>query len=541
MIIHEADVVVIGGGLAGALIACSLAPKHRVLVIEAGSPIASRLEAVGAYAASHTKSLTSPYRDPKNDDFASFPDGSGEYLGDKRFKSTYVRRAGGTTWHWQGSTPRLLPSDFRMRSTYGVGVDWPISYQDLEKWYAQAEVELGVSGDRDEWDHFHGAWRSSEFPMPPIWASYSDRRFTERLGDMEIEGQPVRVRRTPQARNSEPYQDRPACAGNSTCIPICPIGAKYDATVHLARARSRHVTILERTVAARVRLTSDGVEAVELRRWQDDGTVTSEEARSTKRIYVIAAHAVESARLLLFSGIRDESDQLGRNLMDHPTGQVVGMAPEPWYPFRGPPVTSGIDDLREGGFRATRAAWKLSLGNDGYGRFRSPEATVKRWLASGVVGADLRKRIEEDVPRMFRISWGSEQLPSPANRVELSDQLDPLGLPRAKLTYDVDGYTRGTFAHIRAAILALFERVGVRDAELAPDPAAYGGSGHIMGTCRMGNDPATSVADAYGRVHAHPALFIAGSALLPTVGTANPSLTVAALALRTAEHIDRTI
>jgi glucose dehydrogenase len=539
MTIYEADVVIIGGGLCGALIAATLAetrPNLEILVIEAGASIDDRLAAVGAWASSASKGLSAPYADPLNDVYAPFPDSSANYLGDKRFKSTYLRRLGGSTWHWQGSTPRLLPSDFRMRSTYGVGIDWPLSYDVLEKWYARAERALGVSGDRAEWDGVHGAYRTTDFPMPPIWSSYSDRQLAQRIEGLEIDGRKATIRRTPQARNSQPYQDRPPCAGNSICIPICPIGAKYDATVHLRKATEHGATILDRTVAKRIRFANADIEAVELLRWSARG-VEPAEARSRRGIYVLAAHAIESARLLLLSEAKDRSGQIGRNLMDHPTGQVVGLAPEAWYPFRGPPVTSGIDDWRDGAFRAHSAAWKLSLGNDGHGRFRTPEQAVSEWMRSGLIGASLRKKINEDGPRLFRMSWGSEQLPNPANTVELGVENDALGLPQVKLTYDIGDYTRAAFSTIRSSVLTIFAAADIRQAELDPDPLKYGGSGHILGTCRMAATAEQGVVDKDCRSFAYPGLFVVGGAVFPTVGTANPSLTAAALALRAAEAI----
>jgi len=534
----EAQIVIIGGGVAGAVMAASLAEAgYSVLVLEAGAPV-RREAALEAWASVAPKTLVSPYRDRENDTYAASTDGTSDYLGNQAFKSTYLRVAGGSTWHFQGSTPRLLPSDFKMRTHFGVGVDWPIDYGTLEEFYSRAERELGVSGDSQEWNDFYGAYRSKDFPMPPIWASYSDREFTRRLGDFEIDGKPVTVRRTPQARNSQPYRNRPPCAGNSTCIPLCPIGAKYDATVHLHRAHDSGAVIVERCVASRLALSQTDVQYVELKRWEN-GTVRDDRARSTRGIYVLAAHAIESARLLLLSNATDRSGQIGRNLMDHPAGTIVGQAPDPWYTFRGPPVTSGIDEWRDGPFRSSSAAWKISLGNDGYGRFRSPETAVKNWLAEGLIGGGLRKKISDEGARMFRLSWGVEQLPDAANRVTLSENVDALGLRKATLSYSIDDYTRAGIADVRKKGRLLLERGAVGSIEIDSDPNAYSGSGHIMGTCRMAADASSGVVDADCQSFEYEGLFIVGSAVFPTVGTANPTLTVAALALRAAEHIQR--
>jgi glucose dehydrogenase len=538
----EADIVIIGGGMAGALMAAHLAEAgYSILVLEAGARV-RREAALEKWAAASAKTLTSPYRDAKNDQYAPSTDGTSSYLGNQAFKSTYLRVAGGSTWHWQGSTPRLLPNDFKMRELFGVGVDWPIDYDTLEPYYAKAERELGVSGDHAEWDGFFGAHRSTDFPMPPIWSSYSDREFTRRLGDMTLDDVPVVVRRTPQARNSQPYQNRPPCAGNSTCIPLCPIGAKYDATVHLDRAEAtKKVELRERCVVSRIVFDGSNIAQLEVKCW-DAGGVKEDTARSTRGIYVLAAHAIESARLLLLSGARDGSGQIGRNLMDHPAGQIVGLAPESWYTFRGPPVTSGIDGWRDGPFRTQSAAWKLSLGNDGHGRFRSPEKAVQNWLTTdNLIGGALRKKVTDEGSRMFRLSWGIEQLPDPSNVVELDAQQDALGSRRAKLTYGLADYTRKAIAEVRQKARQLLERAGVTNIELDGDPIAYSGSGHIMGTCRMAASSSQGVVDGDCRSFEYPNLFIVGSAVFPTVGTANPSLTVAALALRAAERIRRSL
>lgn len=535
----EADVIVVGAGVAGALLAWRLSCQgHKVLLVEAG-PSVSRMDAVGQWAAAQAKTLLSPYRSTAAERFAMSPDNYKKdyvFIDDKpTFKSTYLRRVGGSTWHWQGSTPRLVPSDFRMASAFGRGVDWPVDYDELERWYCQAEDALGVSGDHEAWNGVHGAWRSSPFPMTHIWPSHSDRLFTEKANGLDFDGAKVRVRSTPQARNSRPYQGRPPCAGNSICIPLCPIQAKYDATVHVQLALEAGAQLLDRTVAVRIIKTDDGrVDGIDLATWNDGGEVTKLVAQA--RRYVVAAHSIESARLLLVSGI-GRPDVVGHNLMDHPTGEVVGLSSKPVFGFRGPPVTSGIDEWRDGAWRHDHAAWKMSLGNDGHGRFRTPEATVQRWMDQGLFGPALRQKIEVQAPRMVRISWATEQLPSADNYLELAPETDELGMPKVRMKYSVDGYTLSTFPRIRELIAKIYATVGITDSETAADPATYGGSGHVLGTCRMGEDPATSVVDATCRVHEHENLFVVGASVFPTVGTANPTLTVAALSLRLAQTL----
>ena len=131
-----------------------------------------------------------------------------------------------------------MPNDFRLKSLYGVGVDSPISYEDLEAHYVAAEHELGVAGDAEEWDGLLGAWRSAPFPMPPIWRTYSDEVVAAKIDGETFGG--TRGPRTghPAGTQQHPVPGRPPCAGNSSCVPICPIAAKYDATVHIRLARA---------------------------------------------------------------------------------------------------------------------------------------------------------------------------------------------------------------------------------------------------------------------------------------------------------------
>jgi len=165
------DVVVVGSGVAGALVAFQLAKAGaKVTILEAGPPV-DRDEAVEVFRAATAKVPESPY---PNTAWAPHPTvleigvpGTGYFIqdGPDPFGSTYERIVGGTTWHWLGTTPRLLPSDFRMKTLFGVGVDWPISYADLEPWYVKAEYAIGVAGDSA---NDQGSPRSKGFPMPRV-------------------------------------------------------------------------------------------------------------------------------------------------------------------------------------------------------------------------------------------------------------------------------------------------------------------------------------------------------------------------------------
>jgi choline dehydrogenase-like flavoprotein len=244
-------------------------------------------------------------------------------VGPNKFKSTYLKVVGGTTWHWLGTCLRFVPNDFRLRTAHGRGIDWPISYDELEPFYGEAEHEIGVAGDSGE---PLGSPRSAGYPMPAIPQTFLDKAYARALTGTEYE-----LRATPQARNSVSGNGRPACCGNASCIPICPIGAKYDATVHVAVAEKNGALLHAQTTATRIDVGAEGrVTAIRFKRW--DGS----EGVARGKVFVLAAHAIETPRLMLHSssealpnGVANRSGQVGRNLMDHPTQLSWALSREP--------------------------------------------------------------------------------------------------------------------------------------------------------------------------------------------------------------------
>lgn len=544
---QEFDAVVIGAGVAGSLMAWRLGQGGlKVALLEAGDAIVDRAAAVAAYGASPTRSLGSPYAGA-----AIGPEHPGPYgayydeAGPEDFTSTYERIAGGTTWHWLGHTPRLLPADFKLKSNYGVGVDWPIDYATLEPWYCHAESALGVAGDDAQWANVHQAFRSQPFPMSPIWPTWSDTYVAQSIDGLSVNGAVIRVLSTPAARNSRPYDGRPPCAGNASCIPICPIGAKYDGHVHVQKAlATKKVSLLANAVATRLHVNAaKRIDRVEYR--LKDG------ARRTVsgKIVIVAANAIESSKLLLMSadpktasrGAANSSGLVGCNLMDHMQKSVYVRTLDPVYPFRGPPSTSGIETFRDGPFRRSRSAMRFSLNNDGWGRrsVSSPAADVRNAVAQGLIGKELRASIYDSVVRQFRFSLSTEVLPERNNCVTLSDKKDADGLPRPRFKFSVGQYTRDAFGPALDIIGQMVKamRATVVEVDTSVEPTHYSGAGHIMGGLRMGASAADGVANADGRTFDHPNLYIAGAGLFATCGTANPTLTIAALTLRMAAHI----
>lgn len=527
-----AQVIVVGSGVAGMLVAYRLAQAGvQVVVLEAGPPV-NRAEALATYRTAVVKVPEAPYPDTPYAPRPTVADLEGYYVqdGPTLFKSTYVRRVGGTTWHWLGTSLRHLPSDFQLHARYGVAVDWPLSYEQLEPWYSAAEQELGVAGDGKQ---DLGSPRTGEFPMQPLPLSYLDKQVALAAAKL---GYTVHL--TPQARNSVTYDGRPPCCGNASCVPICPIGAKYDASVHVRKAEALGVQVINQAVVHFIEVDSNG-QVTGLRFKRPDGS----EERAEASIYVLAAHAIETPKLLLMSrtdalpnGVANSSDQVGRNLMDHPVQLSWALAKEPVYPYRSPLENAGIEDFRDGDFRREQSAFRMAIGEDGWSfPGTTPTSLAPELVKQGFRGEALVTELNGQVARQFRFANLIEQLPDPANRiVPAFDQLDALGLPRPRLTYHLGDYVERGMAEARRVSEQIFQAMG---ATAIQHSAEHEGAGHVMGTYRMGNDAKTAVVDAEQRSHDHPNLFMVGSGVFPTVGTANPTLTIAALALRTAETI----
>lgn len=533
------DVVIVGSGVAGALVGAKLAKRGvAVTILEAG-PAIDRDTAVEVFRAAPAKVPESPYPNTAHAPRPSVLEigipGTGYFIqnGPDTFGSTYQRIVGGTTWHWLGSCPRLLPSDFQMHTLFGVGVDWPISYFDLEPWYVRAEHEMGVAGDgRND----QGSPRSAGFPMEAVPTSYLDSvigNAAARIG--------LAVISTPQARNTETFNNRHQCVGNSNCIPICPIGAKYDALVHLEQATEARAKVIPNAVVFDVLLNANGTARGVVFRRPDrtDETVIA-------RAVVLAANAIETPKILLMArgglGVANSSGMVGRNLMDHPIQLSWALSREPVFGQRGPLSTSGIESTREAATRGTKSAFRVEVGNDGW-RFPIGDPTFEFTQGPFVRlregGEALARRWRDHVSKEIRFASLTEQLPNPNNRI-VPDfaHVDAIGIPRPRISFTVGQYSRDGMADAKVLHEQLFEQL--RATSRNHSDIAFG-AGHLMGTTVMGPVGATSVVDGDGRAHDVSNLFIVGSSVFPTVGTANPTLTLAALALRTEAVVARNL
>ncbi len=593
------DVVIIGTGVAGAIIANELGRNgKKVLVLEAGDTSGSTLdgyqEYLQRYFATAYKDNQAPYPinpdvpSPRSTDARKITPGITEtsgYLvqnGPFGTDTTYTRVYGGTTMHWEAKTPRMLPQDFRMQDIYGVGPNWPIEYASFNRFYEQAERELGVSSDVSVQEEANVDLKfrpGYQYPMHTLPLSYLDKVVDRGIRGTSVElfGETfeLSVRSFPQARNGVPNAayDKGAgfdpdgavddvqsemggrCQGNNNCVPICPIQAKYHSGKTMAKAlQYPGVHLLSQCVASLVVIGENGcVEHVEVKRYRQPSSPEVTTFNVTAKIFVLCANAIENSRLMLASGLQSRNGLIGRNLMDHAYLLTWAMMPEDCGTMRGTNCTGGIVALRNGKFREHQAAFAADIHNDGWGwSSGSPLYDLRLTVdQQNLFGSGLRKELVRRITRQLLLAFMIDVLPDENNRVSVDPRYrDALGNMRPVISYSPPEYTMRGAAYTRQFSRQVFQRLGAAD-YTTYDPGDYGyipyegngyvirGGNHLAGTHIMGSLPDRSVVNADQRSWEHENLYLAGGGSMPTIGTSNISLTIAALSYRSAEAILR--
>jgi choline dehydrogenase-like flavoprotein len=593
------DAVVVGAGVSGAILAHELSRTgHTVLILEAGPGEDLSLAGYEAYLerfyAEAYKDNQAPYPHvphapmPRSTDVRTIrdykPDTSAYIVQNGPFvtDTTYTRVLGGTTLHWEGKTLRMLPEDFELQSRHGVGRDWPVSYDDLESHYRHAERELGVSADVEDQAylgmHFPEGY---VFPMHGMPLSYLDKLVARDVDGTKVsldgEEYSLKVRSFPQGRNGIPnpafdggkgfrphaavstslVEEGGRCQGNINCVPICPVQAKYNAVKTLTKAlQSDRVDILPQTVASRVVIDENGrVSGIEYKTYTDASSSAYETGVVRGRTYVLAANAIENSRLMLASGLPSSSGLVGRNLMDHAYLLTWALLPELAGTMRGTVCTAGITDLRGGSFRRRQAGFSIDIHNDGWGWATGAPYTDLTQLVDDEnrFGRELRRELVARVSHQLQLAFMVEVLPDESNRVAVDPgYTDALGNMRPVITYDIPHYTLRGVAYARQLSRRIFQRTGARDFT-AYETSDYGyieydgqgyairGGNHLAGTHIMGKSARDSVVDGHQRSWDHENLYLVGGGSMPSVGTSNITLTLAALCFRTADHISRVL
>ncbi len=531
------DVCVVGAGPAGAIVASELADRgHAVVVLEAGE----RFDP--ADRERRMERAIRPGHDPgavwgmggERDAFSS--------TGERSYplNRARVKGVGGSTLHWQGMVMRLHESDFERRSRDGVAADWPLDYEDLRPYYARAESAFGVAGATD---NPFAPPREEPFPLPAFPPSYSDSIFApacENLG--------ITMHSVPNARNSESYDGHSACVGYGTCKPVCPSGAKYDATRHIERAEAAGARVIDRVPVQRL-VHDDRGDRVEAAVY---ATPDGEEHRQEARHVVIACGGVETPRLLLLSasrtypdGLANSSEVVGRYFTEHlfaGTGGLidrrtrqnhVGFLTSECHQFYDDPAAGTPEGVPAADVnRADLGSIKLEFFN-----YAGP-SPVEHALSGNTWGDDLLTNIREVYGNSIAMGGLVEQLPRRENHIRLDhSRTDHHGNPIPAVHWRLDHRTRRTIRRANAIQEAVLDELGTEITWQA-DPGSTGPAFHHMGTTRLGTDPTESVVTPRLRTHDLTNLWIAGSSVFVTGGAMNPTLTIAALSFRLADHLD---
>ncbi|MGN7819359.1 GMC family oxidoreductase [Chitinophaga sp. 22536] len=620
----EYDVVIVGSGIAGSIVAKTLTQAGKqVLLLEAGLEAGMAFDTEGAYKnyqdymrsyyTALAKVPNAPYPDVKDAQSPNVLDmaqingtlDKGYFVqkGKLPFASDYARAAGGTTLHWLGTCLRMLPNDFKMRSVYGQAVDWPIDYAYLKRYYEMAEREIGVASDVTDQHYpnmgndFFG--KDYVFPMYKIPQSYIDESFKQGLKGLEVslngDTYSPWCTSTPQGRNStpnekyrhaatvwnktngklelkpfpkesdvyvpvgaiwDPYSGQ-RCEGNASCVPICPVQAKYNALKTLKSAKKEHLTLISQAVATKINIdTSTGnITGVAYKKYEHPDSKNYTESVAKGKIYVLAANAIENAKILLASKACKNSEVVGCNLMDHAVLLTWGLMKDKVYPFRGPGSTTNIPTFRDGNFRKDHAAWISPIDNWGWGwPTGSPDTDLDHAVSTlNLYGKDLRTHIGDQLSRQLLLHFECEQLPEKTNRVSIDENyLDNIGNYRPVITYNVNDYTLKAFKASKSVSDQIFAGMGVQDYTNYPsnepdyttfDKQGYvfRGAGHVVGTHCMGTNKKDSVVNDKQQAWDHPNLYLVGAGNMATLGTSNPTLTLAALSFAAAENILKAI
>jgi choline dehydrogenase-like flavoprotein len=438
--------------------------------------------------------------------------------------------------HWQ----RLMPSDFRARTLDGVAEDWPFAYEDLEPFYDEMDVEVGVSGLGGDPAYPPG----KAPPLPPLPIGRIGMKAAEGMNKLGWHWWPG-----PNSINSLPYRGRNPCGLLATCRNGCTEGAKasFDLT-HLPAALQHGLRLVTGARVREIAVNEQGLASGAI--YVDRN---GRERRQLARVVIVCCNGVGTPRLLLASksakfpeGLANSSGLVGKNLMLHPYVTVVGHFDEPLESWLGPNGQSIQSmqfyetDARRGFARG--AKWHVLPSGGPLGAPPTPGlAFDEQW------GLAFHRNREKTFGRSFE--WGImvDDLPDEANRVVLHPTLtDSDGVPAPKIIYNYSENTRRLAAfHLERAKEAMYASGAVAltvrplmvDRSQHNTGASLMATGHLMGTCRMGGDPKTSVVNQWGQAHDVPNLFVYDGSVFVTSSGFNPAGTICAVALRSVKHL----
>lgn len=505
---EEVDYVVVGVGSAGGVLLQRLARAgFRVVGLEAGPFWDTERDWVSDEAGSHNL-----YWEDLRITGGQHPLALGA--------NNCGRGVGGGSVHWAAFAPRLHPSDFEIHSRDGVGVDWPLTYQELKPYYEQLEIEMPVAGPGYfPWGDPH---TYSYGPHPMGGVGNALIKGCTKLGlDVSIGG--------PVAILSGSHGDRQHCIYRGFCIQACKVGAKASTLItHVPDALHNGAEIRDNCMVSRIHVDPENrVRGVTY--FDHEGKECFQKARAI----IVSGYAIETPRLLLNSacpghehGLANSSDTVGRYLMAQAGNVILGRFENLVRMYKAPPAHCLTEEFYE-----TDPSRDFARGFAIQTVGPLPIAFAKQMMtAKGAWGWGLR-RVMMDYNHWASFGLLGEILPWPENRVELAEQTDRFGLPVAKVTFNLHDNDKKLIQFGKKKVMEVMSAAG---AEEVVQEARYA---HLVGAARMGSDSRSSVVDKYGRAHDVANLFVCDGSVMPTQGSANPGLTIQALAARTADYL----
>ena len=506
-----ASIIIIGSGVAGTLLARRLLESesgHQITLFEAGPDFKTGDHRTWL---DHLMAGKSPYD--------AFMDDPRTETGDIRLYSSRLFVKGGTTNHWGGWSLRFKPEDFELKSRTGQGADWPITYTHLAPYYAQAEALLGIEGDSGDDDPPRFG---QNFPFPAAPYPLTDMPVIKALEELGIS-----YSHMPLARNGS------KCITTGTC-GYCPVNARYSATFDLSELKEAYGRKLD------IRMDSP-VLGIRMNGKKHATGVRFLNRQSGQResmegdIVVVCSGTVESTKLLLASanaewpeGIGNDSGHVGRHLLGHPLVTAEGIKP-------GNP--DGTE--QELGFitLASRHYDTPKYQREGKMLF-AKESAGRTSIAREILGNVSRSEIEEKMRSKMTLRFYAsvEQFESPTNRVRLGDEQGSFGLRGTKIDYHVHDKTKKAMQAHAERLSKVLISAGCKGESIIIDSGGPTGA-HLTSTCRMSNAASDGVVDKELRVHGTDNLYVCSNAVFPTVTAVNPTLTVAALAVRLADNL----
>ena len=504
----EVDYVIVGVGAAGGVLLQRLARAgFNVVGLEAGPFWDTERDWVSDEAGSHKLYWEDPRVTGGSDPLALGANNCGKGVG-------------GGSVHWAAFTPRLHPSDFEVYTRDGVGADWPITYQDILPYYEQLELEMPVAGPAYyPWGHPHG-YAYGPHPMGGVGNALI-RGCTALNIPVSIGG--------PVAILSGSHGDRPHCIYRGFCIQGCKVGAKASTLItHVPDALKKGAEVRELCMVSRVELGSQG-RVTGVHYFDNDGAGHFQKSKAV----IVCGYAIETPRLLLNSacpgfenGLANSSGTVGRYLMAQAGNVVLGRFEQPVRMYKAPPAHALTEEFYE---TDPRHDFARGFAIQTVGPL--PIAFGKQMLAAKKAwGWGLRREMM-DYNHWAAFGLLGEILPWEDNRVTLAQEKDRFGLSVAHVNFNLHDNDKKLIKFAKEKTMEVMAAAGATE---VVQEARYA---HLVGAARMGSDPKTSVVDKFGRTHDIVNLFVCDGSVMPTQGSANPGLTIQALAARTADYL----